>query len=174
MDAVIDYVPRRAAAEPLPQVLRPSQAINAGHFVRSSVVAVVMVWIFLMLPAAWEVSWVFLMVPLGMLFLREAWRWLTVRCITYRLDEERVVWSEGVLARSTGSMEIFRVQNVTLHQSLFERITGTGSILLETRDETNPYVRLLGMQKPEALRSGLTVYVQRARRAKGMQEAVVN
>ena len=71
-------------------------------------------------------------------------------------------------------MEIFRVQNVTLHQSLFERLTGTGSILLETRDETNPYVRMLGMQQPEVLRKGLTTYVQRARRARGMQEAVVN
>lgn len=174
MDAVIDYVPQHAAAEPLTRVLRPSQAVNAGHYVRSGAIGIVLVWLYLALPAEWGVSWVFLLVPLALLFLREAWRWLSLRCISYRLDEERVVWSAGVLSRSTGSMEIFRVQNVTLHQSLFERLTGTGSILLETRDETNPYVRMLGMQQPEVLRKGLTTYVQRARRARGMQEAVVN
>lgn len=174
MDAVIEYLPPRAAVEAQHQVLRPSQAVNAGHFLASGAVAVVLVWVFFALPAAWNASWSFLLVPLSLLVLREGWRWLSLRCVSYRLDEERVVWSAGVLSRSTGSMEIIRIQNVTLHQSLFERLTGTGTILLETRDETNPVVRMLGMSKPEVLRAGLTTYVQRARRARGMQEAVVN
>lgn len=93
----------------------------------------------------------------------------------YRFEGgERIVWSFGVLSRNSGSLEVFRVQNVSLQQTFLERLAGVGTITLETRDATNPMLRLVGMREPEKLRASLTEYVQRARRVRGVQEAAVN
>lgn len=175
MNAVIEYVPVRegAAATGRPDQVRPSQFYNAGAYLKYALMAVAFVLAYVALP--WDLHWGFLAVPLGLVASRAGYCWVDFMCLSYRFDDrERIVWSWGVLARSTGSLEVFRVQNVTLHQSFFERLAGVGTVVLETRDETNPVLRLVGMKNPEELRASLTDYVQRVRRARGVAEASVN
>jgi len=174
MNAVIEYTPiKRAAAAKVQGHVKPSQAYNAGHYLSYALMAVAVVWAYAALP--WDLHWAFLAVPLGLIAFRAAYRWVDFMFLSYRFDDrERIVWSWGILSRHTGSLEVFRVQNITLHQSFFERLAGVGTVILETRDETNPLLRLVGMQKPEELRASLTDYVQQVRRARGVSEASVN
>lgn len=173
MNAVALPVSFSEAAAVRTDVVKPSQAHNAGKYVQFGVLAVVWTSIYAMQP--WDLSWAVLFVPLLALFLRAAWIWADLACMSYRFDDgQRVVWSQGVLSRETGSLEMFRIQNITLHQSLFQRLAGVGTVVLETRDATNPYVQMVGLRQPEAFRERMTSYVQKARKLRGVQEAAVN
>ncbi|MGJ7523693.1 PH domain-containing protein [Variovorax sp. LT1P1] len=156
-----------------PAVVKPSQAVNLGHFIKLACYAAAWTGLFVALP--WNLHWAVLVVPLALLAFRAAYSWLDFACLSYRFEGgERIIWSFGVLSRNSGSLEVFRVQNVSLQQTFLERLAGVGTITLETRDATNPMLRLVGMREPEKLRASLTEYVQRARRVRGVQEAAVN
>jgi uncharacterized membrane protein YdbT with pleckstrin-like domain len=176
MQAVITYPatvqPERATAGQ-PRQAKPSQAVNLGRFIKLALLGFAWSGIYFVVPWAW--NWAVLAVPLLLLGLRAVFYWVDYACLSYRFDDpERIVWAYGVFARSSGSLEIFRVQNVSLHQTFLERLAGIGTITLETRDATNPMLRLVGMRQPEMLRASMTDYVQRARRLRGVQEAAVN
>lgn len=154
-------------------VVKPSQAHNAGKYLRLAGLGVVcfVAWGFM----PWSVNWLVLAIPLLALVLRAGWLWLDLACMSYRFDDgQRVVWSYGVLSRTSGSLEVYRVQTVTMHQTVFERLWGVGTVILETRDETNRLLPMVGMRDPDAFRGKMTAYVQQARRARGVQEAAVN
>lgn len=177
MDAVIEYVPVGKATVESPRKdigeVKPSQAYNLGYFVRYGLCAVALVVVYALLPGD-PSGWV-LAVPLLLLGLRAVHRWVDLACLSYRFDGgERVEVSWGILSRNTSSLEVFRIQNVSMRQSFFERMAGVGTVVLETRDETNPVLSLIGMRRPDDLRRSLTEYVQKARRARGVQEASVN
>lgn len=176
MQAVITYPPAVETVRgnvPAPTKVTPSQASNLWDFTKLATYASAWTAAFFAVP--WALHWVVLAVPLALLLYRAVYIWLDYRCLSYSfVDGERIVWAYGVLSRQSGSLEMFRVQNVTLHQSFIERLAGVGTVTLETRDPTNPMLRLVGMREPEKLRASLTEYVQRARRARGVTEAAVN
>lgn len=102
------------------------------------------------------------------------WRALELACISYGVEGDRVIWRQGVFSRATGSMEFFRVQNVEMTQTFFQRIAGVGNVALVTQDRTNQLVVMLGMKRPEQLRDRINEYVMQQRRLRGFQEVVVN
>lgn len=163
------------AADPRPSsalVVRPSQAYNAGAFTRYAVLAVAACWLYAAFQAFWNIPFGVLAMILTMLGARAAWKWLDLRCLSYRFEHDRIVWSRGVFGRQSGSLEVYRVQTVLMEQPLSQRLFGTGNLMLQTQDTTNPYLLLLAMREPETMRDRVTELVQRARRARGMQEVV--
>lgn len=153
--------------------VRPSQALNAPTYIGSAVGIVLLVSVFLALPPALQSSATAFSVYIGlglMIVIRAIWRYLKLACLSYRIDGERIVWSNGVLSRKSGSLEMFRIQNVTMRQTLFERLCGVGSVELETQDSTNPHLLLIGLRSPEMVRAWLTSHVQVARKARGFRE----
>jgi dephospho-CoA kinase len=50
----------------------------------------------------------------------------------YRLTDRRLLWSGGVLSRSLVEIPLHRVQHITLHRSLIERLLGLGSLGFST------------------------------------------
>ncbi|MDP9902387.1 PH domain-containing protein [Variovorax ginsengisoli] len=153
--------------------VKPSQAVNLGNFIKLAFMGAIWSAIYFALP--WALHWMVLVLPLILLLLRGVYSWVDYACLSYRFEDgQRIVWAYGVFGRSSGSLEVFRVQNVHLNQTFLERLAGIGTITLETRDATNPMLRLVGMREPEKLRASLTEYVQRARRVRGVQEAAVN
>lgn len=160
-------------AVPHGRSIRPSQAVNGGLYASVGVYATAMIWAWIVTPGWGGFGQLFLVAAAGSL-LYAGWQWLELRCISYRIDADRIVWSAGIASKTTGSLEIFRIQNITLHQGVFERIFAAGSLVLQTQDPTNPLVRMIGVADPEEFREALTAYVQQLRRARGMQEVFVN
>jgi len=154
--------------------VKPSQAYQLGYYVKTACLAVLWVALYQWLSVRWNMPLSVLFVPLMLLALRAGWLALELACVSYSLEGERVIWRRGVFSRETGSLELFRVQNVAMSQTFFQRIAGVGDVTLVTQDQTNPFVALLGMQRPEQLRDWLNEYVMRQRRARGFQEIVVN
>lgn len=154
--------------------VKPSQAYQLGYYVKTACLAVLWFTLYQWLSVRWNVPLSVLFVPLLLLALRAGWMALELACVSYSLEGERVIWRRGVFSRETGSLELFRVQNVAMSQTFFQRIAGVGDVTLVTQDQTNPFVSLIGMQRPEQLRDWLNEYVMRQRRARGFQEIVVN
>lgn len=160
-------------AVPHARSIRPSQAVNGGLYASVGVFVIAMIWAWIVTAGWGGFGQLFLVAAAGSL-LYAGWQWLELRCISYRIDADRIVWSAGIVSKTTGSLEIFRIQNITLHQGVFERIFAAGSLVLQTQDPTNPLVRMIGVADPEEFREALTAYVQQLRRARGMQEVFVN
>jgi membrane protein YdbS with pleckstrin-like domain len=154
--------------------IKPSQAFYLGYFVQSTCLAALWFAIYQWLAVRWNAPLSVLLVPVLLLAARVGWLALYLACMSYTLEGERIIWRRGILSRETGSLELFRVQNVGMSQTLFQRIAGVGNVTLLTQDPTNPFLCLLGMKRPEELRDWINDYIMRQRRAHGFQEIVVN
>jgi uncharacterized membrane protein YdbT with pleckstrin-like domain len=179
MNGVVDLRVFRPGAETGQEAaghieVKPSQAYYLGYYVR--VVGKVVLWIalYLWLNSLWHVSLVVLCVPLGVQALFTGFKAWSLACVSYRLESERVIWRCGVFSRETGSIELFRVQNVAMSQTFFQRLGGVGVVTLVTQDPTNPFLHLMGMRRPEELRDRVNEYVMHQRRARGFREVFVN
>lgn len=60
------------------------------------------------------------------------------RSLGYRLTAQRLEIEQGVLGKRYESVELWRVRDVVLEQSLIERLRGVGRITLFSSDEVEP------------------------------------
>jgi uncharacterized membrane protein YdbT with pleckstrin-like domain len=68
------------------------------------------------------------------------WKWLLLKSHVYRLTTERLLTTEGILAKNTESMELYRVKDFRVKQSFIERLFGLESIELLSSDLDTPDV----------------------------------
>ena len=65
-------------------------------------------------------------------FVRRYARWATTNFV---LTTERLVLRAGVLAKSGREIPLERVNDISYHQGLFERLIGAGSLVVESAGE---------------------------------------
>ncbi|MGQ9605453.1 MAG: PH domain-containing protein [Thermogutta sp.] len=69
--------------------------------------------------------------------------------VSYRLTTYRFFNEKGLLFRSVNSMEVIDIDDMSLEQNLLERIAGVGRVVLRTKDPSDPFFVIRGLQKPE-------------------------
>lgn len=69
--------------------------------------------------------------------------------VSYRLTTYRFFNEKGLLFRSVNSMEVIDIDDMSLEQNLLERIVGVGRVVLRTKDPSDPFFVIRGLQKPE-------------------------
>lgn len=69
--------------------------------------------------------------------------------VSYRLTTYRFFNEKGLLFRSVNSMEVIDINDISLEQNLLERIVGVGRVVLRTKDPSDPFFVIRGLQKPE-------------------------
>jgi uncharacterized membrane protein YdbT with pleckstrin-like domain len=82
-------------------------------------------------PARWAVV---VVAALAVLRL-SVWPWLRWLTTRYVLTTHRVVVREGVFARSGRDVPLTRVNDVSFHHSLLERMLGCGTLTIESAGE---------------------------------------
>lgn len=87
----------------------------------------------------------------------------------YRLIKNGDKWLKlfsdiGLLYSLVEELNLYRVQDVTLHQSLFDKIFGTGTIILYSNDERTPEFRLRHIAHPYKIREMLSNLVEEQRK----------
>jgi len=86
----------------------------------------------------------------------------------YRLTPQTFFHERGILVKSTSPIEIIRIDDITLKQTLLERLVGVGTIRILSNDTTDPLLVMKGIA--EVRRAFDTI--DQARRAERRRRAV--
>ena len=109
------------------------------------------------------VVWLFVAGAGAALLVREL---LIVLGFRYRLTTQRLFIHRGILTRVTDQMELLRISDVRLRQSVIDRIVNTGDLEIFGTDETDESVTLESILAPAHVAELLRRHV-RAIRGKG-------
>lgn len=80
------------------------------------------------------VDW--LMIIPALVLLWTVWRHIRLRFTTMTLQGGKLRYETGMLSRFTRTMELARIQDVRVDQTLLQRLIGIGTITVETAGET--------------------------------------
>src|SRR5688572_6675105 len=93
-------------------------------------------------PSLWSRAGVFaiciLLCVLVVPIFIAVWVYLTVKYTRYELSSERLRITTGVLSRVTSNLELYRITDLTVSQTFWQRLVGIGNIELVTTDRTTP------------------------------------
>ncbi len=89
--------------------------------------------------------------------------WLSIISHRYRLFGDRIEMETGILSRKIENIDLFRVRDVGLRQSLLGRIAGYGDVYLHSTDSSTPVLHLRGVDDPTAFYQQLRELVSNSR-----------
>jgi uncharacterized membrane protein YdbT with pleckstrin-like domain len=72
--------------------------------------------------------------------------WWRTRGIRYRVTTRRIVVETGVLSKRLEQVDLYRINDYTADRPFFQRLLGTGNLLLKTADKSTPEISLLGLK----------------------------
>ena len=142
----------------------PSQWVNFWWYAACILVipAIVLSWLF---PPFGFASLIFLLsIPVAL------WKWILIRSTKYTLTTQRLRLESGVLAKQLDEVELYRVKDTQLNQTIVDRTLGIGSVLVLSSDETMPHINLAKVPDPVNLREKLRAAVEQVRLARGVRE----
>jgi len=151
-------------------MIRPSQVINYGAYLLAALQMAIVAAGFAVLRMHWNISLWVLAILLVAILANASLTWLRTTSTSYHFAKGRLTWRTGLLSRSAQSLELYRIADVTMLQSLFQRIFGVGSITLNSADANHREIVIQGVPAPDRFRDWLTDQVQQARRERGMRE----
>ncbi len=105
----------------------------------------------------WAFCW--LVVPLIYWF----YRWLELRSRVYEVTTERLKITQGILAKRSDDLELYRVRDLALNQPFLYRLFNRADLVLNTTDTTTPVVVLECIPDAYALRDRLRTAVEACR-----------
>ncbi len=85
---------------------------------------------------------------------------------TYTLTEDRLIVKRGVLNTSEDEIRLYRILDITLVRSFWERVFGLGSLHLYTADKSAVEMDILHIKSPREVRTLLSDKVEEERSAR--------
>ena len=74
-----------------------------------------------------------------------------LKSIYYEVSPDRIEYGRGIFSRKIDNLDMFRVVDLKLHRSLLDCITGVGSVILVTKDDTDPFFEFEKVADPKEL-----------------------
>jgi uncharacterized membrane protein YdbT with pleckstrin-like domain len=90
------------------------------------------------------------------------------KTIRYRITNYRIDYERGLISRDIDTLELWHVEDLHFHQSLWDRMMGVGVIRVTSRDQTLPELLLRGIPNPRPLYETLKQRVIAVKRARGV------
>lgn len=81
----------------------------------------------------------------------------------YRLTNQRLFISQGIVSRTHSEVELVRVDDVTVRQGLVQRAFNVGDVVLATTDANESAIEILGVDDPMPLKETIRAEVRRLR-----------
>lgn len=95
---------------------------------------------------------------------------LETRFTRYELTTQRLRTRQGVLNKRVDEIELYRVRDFTVEQSLWQRLVRVGSVRLVTSDRSHPEMLLCNIADHGALADRLREHTETMRRLKRVRE----
>ncbi len=121
-------------------------------------------------PSQWVNFWWFVSCLLVVTIPVAIWKYLDIKFSKYTLTSQRLRIERGVLTKTIDEVELYRIKDTQLHQTLIDRMLGLGTIEILSSDETNPTLYLPKISGAPAVREQLRQGVERLRLARGVRE----
>ena len=81
----------------------------------------------------------------------------------------KVFVKAGFLSTSIEEVNLYRVYDIKINQSLGQKMFGVGTITLFSNDVTTPLTEIINVKDPYKVRNMLAEYIEEAREAKGVR-----
>ena len=81
----------------------------------------------------------------------------------YMVTEDLITIDEGILKKVENDCYMYKVQDVTLNNSLLERIFGLGNVVCHTGDTTHPKLELVHIKNAREIKDYILVASEQAR-----------
>mgnify|MGYP002781156828 CR=1 FL=1 len=154
----------------------PSQWTNFWWFAGAVValaVSVALVWVLRSQTQVGPLAWLALAIGVAGAGLA-AWYAVMVRTTRYRLTTQRLRMEWGVVAKAVEEVELYRVTDSAVRQSVVERVLRIGTVWLETSDQRNKEVLLRSVPDPRGLREQIRQLSEARRRWRRVSEIEVS
>lgn len=130
-------------------IVRPSlKFIQAGFVLVLLLIVVSLIVHYLYLDPAGQPPWLPGLTALLLLWPISRWFRRSFTRITIKGD--KLYYESGALSKQTRILQIPRIQDVRVHQSLGQRLTGVGDLSIETAGETSR-MTISNIDQPRAL-----------------------
>ena len=97
--------------------------------------------------------------------------WYLVSSTRYRLTTQRLFRETGLVAKHLEEIELFRVKDVILDQGFFDRLLGTGTVVVLSTDDSTPRLQIRGILNPVDAKEKIRTAFRAARQREGMRMA---
>ena len=136
-------------AEPLVRI-RPSLRSFAGLYVVLGLVWVGIWWLGATFDTGVRPLVIAVAGPVPLL-IGIAYSWLVRLGAEYRLYADSLEIETGLVSRSIDNLQLFRVRDLGLRQSLIGRLLGVGDVNVTSTDQSTPHLTIRGVAGPRAL-----------------------
>ena len=140
-------------AEPLVRT-RPSLRSFAGLYVVLGLVCVAIWWLGARFDTGWHPLVIAVAGPIPLL-IGIAYSWLVRLNAEYRLYQDSLEIETGLVSRNIDNLQLFRVRDLRLRQSLLGRLLGVGDLEVTSTDQSTPHLTIGGVAAPRALYDAL-------------------
>lgn len=94
--------------------------------------------------------------------------YLTIRCLRYTITTRLIEREKGLVFKRVDSLDLGRVKDVELTQSLFQRIVKVGTLEIYSSDKTDPALRIECIPQPRPVYEKLRDAVIRLSQRRGI------
>lgn len=98
------------------------------------------------------------------------WSVLSLICTSWTLTPDQIRFKRGVIARRTDYLELYRVTDYMVKESVVERALGICSFYVVSTDATSPVMHIYGIPNLRELQIELRTRVERQRQLKRIYE----
>lgn len=98
------------------------------------------------------------------------WKWIELRCFTYRITSERISIRQGVFNKRTDEWELYRVKDSTLVEPFWYRLFSLANIVINSSDRSMPTLLIEAVGNAQTIREQIRLNVERLREQKRVRE----
>jgi len=96
------------------------------------------------------------------------WKIAVLKSINYEVTPDRIEYARGLFSRKIDNMDMFRIVDLKLDRSVPDRLLGTGTVRVITRDESDPAFDFVKVRHPKYLYDVLKKASLQADRRRGV------
>ena len=94
---------------------------------------------------------------------RKHFMWFPFSFTKYYIENDRLMIKEGLFSTTLNETLLYRIVDLTFHQTLLGKLFGTGDIIVKAKADSTPELVLKNIKKPMEVRNLISQTVEESR-----------